>query len=498
MHTETSETGPTRPAAEPDPRRWKALIALALIQFMLVLDMTVVNVALPKIQHSLHFSGPGLAWVVNSYVLMAGALLLLGGRFADVYGRRLVFLIGTALFALASAVCGAAVDAPMMLVGRFGQGVGEALAAPASLGLIALMFTDPKERAKALGIWGGVAGIAGTFGTIISGLLTDLVTWRSIFYINVPVALVVLALVPRLMAESRMTRAAGARLDYPGGILAAGGLTAIVYGLLQAATHTWGAWQVLLPLIGGVVLLAVMVGWETRASEPLFPLSFFANRTRTVANVTGLFLAAAFFTYFYLLTLFEQQILDYSPLVGGLSYLPMGLAMGAGMGIGTGMTPKFGVKPLLTVGLVGSGAALLIASFIGTGSSYATGILPGMIVLGLSFGICFPTMTNAAMHAVTEQDASLASGVQNTTRMVGGALGLAALVTLALRHAATQVQHHGAQPFQALVDGYVLSFRIGAVLLVLSGIAVALLLEHVKVEPTSPLPPVPAPAEAAD
>src|SRR5580658_10764163 len=256
MADELETTAAPSQKVQADPRRWKALFVLALIQFMLVLDVTVVNVALPRIQMSLGFTHSGLAWVVNGYVLMAGGFLLLGGRLADLLGRRRVFMMGVAIFAVASATCGAAISPGMLVASRFVQGLGEAFAAPASLGLIALLFSDPRERIKALGLWGGVAGLGGTTGTIISGVLTNYASWRWIFYINLPVAAFALLVVPRLVSESRMRREGG-RPDFLGAVTATGGLVAVVDGLLNAANHSWGAWQVLLPIVGGVGLLGL-------------------------------------------------------------------------------------------------------------------------------------------------------------------------------------------------------------------------------------------------
>jgi len=470
---------------EPDPRRWKALGVLGLIQFMLILDITVVNVALPRIQHDLGFSQSGLAWVVNSYVLMAGGLLLLGGRLADILGRRRLFLLGVGLFAIASATCGAAVNPGMLVASRFLQGVGEAMAAPASLGLIALLFPDPRERMKALGAWGGIAGLGGTSGTVISGALVDLASWRWIFFVNLPVALFALVAVPRLVSESRMVRVTK-RPDYAGAITGTGGLIAVVDGLLQAATHPWGSWQVLLPLLGGLALLALMVRIEAVSDAPLIPLDFFRNRTRVVTNFVTLFFSSAFFSYFFLLTLFEQQVLGYSPLKGGLSYLPFGLTIGAGIGLGTALMPRIGVKPLLAAGFFGCAIGLFLTSGIDVGATYAGNVLPGMMVLGLASGISFPAIGNASLHEVTGQDSSLASGVQSAMQQVGGALGLSCLVTLGLRHAAGQIRH-GVVPDVAVTHGYVLAFRIGAVLCLIGGVLVLVLLEHVVAQPRSPV-----------
>jgi EmrB/QacA subfamily drug resistance transporter len=474
------------PEVTPYPRRWGALGVLCLMQFMLVLDMTIVNIALPQIQHSLGFTHSGLAWVVNGYILMAGGLLLLGGRLADIYGRRRLFLTGVVVFGASSALCAAAIDPAMLLAGRFIEGSGEALAAPASLGLIAVMFTDPKERAKALGMWGGIAGLAGVSGTVISGVLTDLASWRWIFYINIPVALIAVLMASRVVPESRMTRAYK-RIDFPGAILGTGGLVAVVDGLLQASTHPWGTWQVLLPLLGGIAALATMVLVEARTRQPLIPLDFFTNRTRTATNFITLFQASGFFSYVFLLTLFEQQVLGYSPLKGGLGYLPLGVGLGLGVGISAGMMGRVGVKPLLAIGFFGSAAALLMTTWmVHVGSSYAGGILPGMLVMGIFSGLCFPTTVNASLHEVTSENASLASGVQTAMQQVGGAIGLAFLVTLALRTTAGQVSH-GIAAGVAAAHGYALALRIAAGMLIVGGILILLLFERVSGPPRNAL-----------
>lgn len=473
------------PVTAADPRRWKALAVLGLIQFMLILDVTVVNVALPDIKIDLGFSQSGLAWVVNGYVLMAGGLLLLGGRLADVFGRKRLFLVGVAVFAVASATCGLAQNPEMLVISRFVQGIGEALAAPASLGLIALLFPDPLERMKALGIWGGIAGLGGTSGTVISGFLTDLASWRWIFLINVPVAVAALLIVPGLVSESRMKQGSQ-RPDYLGAIVGTAGLIAVVDGLISAADHPWGSAHVLAPLLGGLALIGAMLFIESRSQAPLIPLSFFRNRTRVVSNFTTLFFSSSFFSYFFLLTLYQQQVLEWSPLKSGLSYLPFGLSIGAGIGIATAVMPRLGVKPVLATGFFGVALGLFLTSTIGVDTSYAGHVLPGMIVLGFSSGISFPGFGNASLHEVTGQDSSLASGVQNAMQQVGGALGLATLATLAIRHAASLV-HDGVAAPLAAVEGSQLAFRVGVVMCVIGGILVIALLEHVVAEPRNPL-----------
>ena len=481
--------GPARGAARADPRRWRALAVLAAMQFMLVLDVTVVTVALPRIQHDLHFSHAGLPWVLNGYVLMAGGFLLLGGRLSDLFGRRRLFLAGVIVFGAASAVCGAAVSPAMLVASRFVQGTGEALAGPAALGMIPLLFPDSRERMKALGLWGGIAGLGGTLGSVISGALTN-VDWRWIFYINIPVVVFALLMVPRVLPESRMARE-GHRIDVPGAVTATGGLVAIVYGLLQAASHPWGSSQVLLPLAGGAGLLAVMAAWEARFPDPVIPLRFFTNRTRVTSNIASLLLFAPFIGYVVLLTWYMQQVLGYSPLRTGVLYLPLGIGIGAGMGLGTALMPRIGVKVTLVIGFLGSAAGLLVASYIHVNSSYAGGILPGLIVFGTFTGICFPGLINGALHQVTGQDSGLGSGVQTAMQQVGSALGLAILVTLALRYAGDRIRV-GVLPPVALTDGYALAFRVGAAVLAVAGLLVLVLLERVAAKPRTALAEVPA------
>ncbi len=479
----------------PDPRRWKALALLGGIQFMLVLDITVVNVALPHIQTDLGFSKPGLAWVVDGYVLMAGGLLLLGGRLADIVGRRKLFLLGVGLFAAASATCGAAQDPGMLVISRFIQGAGEAFAAPASLGLIAVLFPDPTERVKALGIWGGIAGLGGTSGTVISGVLVSYASWRWIFFVNVPVAIVALVLTPRLVSESRMVREHSERPDYYGAATATGGLIAVVDGLLNAAKHPWGSWEVLLPLLGGIALLGLTGYIEANSKSPLIPLDFFRNRTRVATNLVTLFFSSAFFSYFFMLTLFEQQALHWSPVRGGVSYLPFGITIGMGIGIGTALMPKLGVKPLLTMGFFLCALGMFFTSRLAITSHYWSGIVPGMMILGFGSGISFPTIGNAALHEVTGQDSSLASGVQSAMQQIGGAIGLSCLVTLAIRHAEGQLRH-GVIPPVAFTHGFVLAYHVSVVLLAIGAVAVLALFEDVLATPRNPEAEIAAAAAA--
>jgi MFS family permease len=348
-----------------------------------------------------------------------------------------------------------------------------------------VLFPDPRERVKAIGIWGGLAGLGGTTGAVISGVLTDVASWRWIFYINLPIALFALLMVPRLVAERRMVRDQH-RVDFLGAATVTGGLIVVVYGLLEASKHAWGSWQVLLPLAGGVALLLGTILVEARSKAPLIPLRFFANRTRMTANGLNMFFAATFITYVFLLTLFEQQVLHYSPLQTGLRYLPFGFGIGVGMGIGTALLPRIGVKPLTAVSFVGSAAGLMLTSNLHVGSSYLGGVLPGMVMLAVFGGLSFAPVMNASLHQVTGQDSSLASGVQNTMQQIGGALGLACLVTLAIRHTVTQIGH-GVPAGVAAAHGYATSFRIAAVLLVIGALVALALFERVNTEARNPL-----------
>ncbi|OLT27593.1 hypothetical protein BJF83_18160 [Nocardiopsis sp. CNR-923] len=489
MVTADPQQGSSRddgPRQQADPRRWWILALLSSLQLMILLDMTVVNVALPRIQEGLGFSPSGLTWVVNGYVLAAGGLLMLGGRLADFFGRRRVLLIGVVVFGLASALSGAATAPWMMIVGRFGQGTAEALVAPASLALIALLFTDPKERTKALGLWGGLAGIGGALGYVLSGVLTDLASWRWIFFINLPVALVVLFLVPRFVAESRMARGKDDSLDVVGAATLTLGLVGVVYGLLQAAERSWGSLQVLAPLVVGAALLALMVVVERRSRNPLIPLDFFANRTRSTINLVSLLFMAAFISYTFMMSLFNQQILGLSPLMAGLAWLPLTVGIPVGLGVSTALVPRLGVKVVAALGYAGAGGGLILTSMVTPDSSYFLGVVPGMLVFGLFAGLSMPASLNAALHGVTGQDSGLASGVLTTMQQVGSATGVAVLVTLAIRHAETAIEAGASAPVAA-AQGYSLAFLIGGVLMIIGGLVILALFERVDTELSDPM-----------
>ncbi|MGW4028964.1 MFS transporter [Streptomyces sp. NPDC004838] len=449
-------------------RRGPALVVLCFVQFMLVLDDTVVNVALPTIRDELGFGTAGLVWVVNAYFLAFGALLLPAGRAADLLGRRRVFLAGVALFGMASLLCGLAREPWQLVAGRFTQGVGAALASPAAMALITLLFPGGKERAKALGVWGGLAALGGTTGLVLSGALTGLVSWRWIFLVNLPIALAALLSMPRLVAESRGERPS--RVDVPGAVLGTGALLALVHGLLRAAESGWVDPAASVPLVLAAVLGTAFLAVEARTAEPLVPLSFLAVRIRAVANGTGLLFTAAFFSLSFLLMLYLQTVLGYGPLTAGLAYVPHGVGVLAGVWLSARAVAWLGVRWTLVTAFLLSAAGLLLLSGLSAGDGYVFGVLPGMLVASLGSGLGFPALAVAAVTGTTERDAGLGSAVLGSVQQVGGAVGLAVLVPLAARHGGAS---ESAGPAG---DGFAVALRAAAALLVLGAALVAALL----------------------
>ncbi|MFE5855445.1 MFS transporter [Streptomyces sp. NPDC056500] len=454
-------------------RRRSALIVLCFVQFMLVLDDTVVNVALPSIRDELGFTtAAGLAWTVNAYFLAFGGLLLLSGRAADLLGRRRVFLSGVALFGAASLACAAAQEPWQLIAGRFAQGAGAALASPAAMSMIALMFPAPEERAKAFGVWGGVAGLGGTMGLVISGALTGLASWRWIFLINLPVAALALALLPRLVNESRAPRRA--RLDIPGAFLGTGTVVSLVYGLLQAGESPWGDAAVVAPLLLAVVLAFSFLAVESRAAEPLVPLPFLASRTRAVANATSLLFSAAFYAMAFLLMLHMQTVLGYGPLQAGLAYLPYGPGILTGMWISSRAVVRFGLRWTLVASFLLCSAGLLLLAGVTLGDSYASGVLPGVLVVSLGGGLGLPALTVAAVTGTTEENAGVGSAILTSVQQVGGAVGLAVLVTLAARR--SDALADSTTPLYAATEGFSLALTVAAALLAVGAALIAALL----------------------
>lgn len=413
-------------------RRWASLVVLSAVQLLFVLDQTVVNVALPSIEGSLSASPSQLTWVVNGYLVMAGGLLLLGGRLGDLLGRQRMFGVGVSIFLAGSLACGLAPNSGILIGGRFIQGVGEALAAPAALALIALLFTDPEERAKAFGIWGGISGAGSTIGVLISGILVEFVGWRLIFLINVPIIAVILVLLPRYVLNSQESLNQKTRIDWVGAVLVTISSLLLVHGLLSFSDNGKSAVVNFALVALGLMGFAILAFAESKVSNPLIPLRFFSNRGRVTANICTVFLASAMAAMFFLLTLFVQNILGYSPLESGLTYLPFCFAFGCGLGLGAVLINKIGPKYTVLLAFILSAIGMGSLGMVDEGSTFIVNLLPSTILIALGLALGLPTLQNVAMQGLSEADAGLGSGVQTTVQQLGSALGLALLVGVAL------------------------------------------------------------------
>jgi MFS family permease len=361
----------------------------------------------------------------------------------------------------------------MLVLSRFAQGAGEALASPAALALVVLLFTEPAERTRALGIWSGLAGLGGTMGVLISGVIVNFASWRWIFFVNIPIAAVAIALIPGLVSESRAERSSR-RVDVSGAVLVTGGVLALIDGFLAASRHGWGSPAVVWPLVIGVAALVTLVVVESRTRNPLIPITFFANRTRVSANVATAVMASGMFGMFFLLTLYLQQVLHYSPLKTGLAYAPFGLGMVAGILVSTKVLAKVGAKGVTTVALTIAGFGMFLLGGVSTQGSYVGSLLPTILLLSFGMGAAFPALQIAALHQVSAEDAGLGSAVQNTVVQIGGSLGLAVLVTMALRRTASVITT-GVSAAAAATQGYALAFR-GAAFAMFAAAFVAFLL----------------------
>ncbi|HSR24582.1 MAG TPA: MFS transporter, partial [Candidatus Eisenbacteria bacterium] len=460
-----SEQPTAPPAASSYPTRWKALVVLALAQVVLTLDNTVVNVALPQIATDLGFDQAGLAWVVNAYALAFGGLLLLGGRLADFVGRRRLFVLGMTIFAVASLLAGLAWTPALLVAMRFLQGAAAAMVAPSALSLISLMFVDKSERSRALGVWGGLAGIGGVLGVIIGGLLTEFAGWRWVFLINVPVAIVAVVLAPRYVPESRRPREGG--LDYVGAALITGGVGLAVYALLAKGAASWGDPVFLGQMAVAAVLLVAFAVRQRLVADPLIPLEVFRSRNRVTAASVSVLVAAALGAFFFSLTLYMQLVLDWSPLQAGLAYIPFALGVMTGIAVLTSLVPRIGVRRILPFGLAFAAAGMWWLSHIPVQGSYTSDILPGMLALGLGVSTGFIGSTIAGVDGATDEYAGVASAVVNASTQIGSALGLATIVAFATDVTLDQLAA-GAAPDAAAVEGYQVAFLAASAALALA------------------------------
>jgi len=442
-------------------RRWIALYVLCLGSLMIVLDSTIVNVALPSIRSDLGFSETSLAWVVNAYLLTFGGFLLLGGRLGDLYGNRRLFLLGLALFTLASLACGLSTTETGLVVARAVQGLGGAIVSAVSLSLIMTLFTEPGDRAKAMGVFGFVAAGGGTIGVLLGGILTDTLSWHWIFLVNIPVGVVVFALCVSLLPGGRRP-AENARLDVAGAVTVTSALMLAVYAIVNGNQVGWMTGRTLGLLAVSAALLVLFLWIESRVSHPLVPLGLFRLRNVATANGVGVLWAAAMFAWFFLSALYLQRVLGYSPLDVGLAFLPTSLIMGAfSLGLSAKLVMRYGIRIPLGVGLSLASLGLLLFARAPVDGSYAMDVLPSMILLGCGAGMAFNPMLLAAMSDVPPEESGLASGVVNTAFMMGGALGLAVLASIADRRTVTLVDS-GESLVSALNGGYHVAFVAGA------------------------------------
>jgi EmrB/QacA subfamily drug resistance transporter len=461
---EATETAASAPGAVSERSRRAALYVLCLGMLMIVLDVTIVNVALPSIQEDLHFSTSSLAWVVNAYLIAFGGLLLLAGRFGDLVGRRRVFLAGVALFTVASLLCGAAQSSWWLVAARFVQGVGGAMTSAVILGMIVTMFPEPREQAKAIGVFAFVASAGGSVGLLAGGVLTQSINWHWIFFVNLPIGVATALAARRLVPEDP---GIGMRTsaDLPGAVLITSALMLGVYTIVDpAAKHGWGATSTILLAAGSIALLAAFLVRESRARSPLIPLRIFRSRPVAAANAIQVLSVAGMFGMFFLGALYLRRVLGYDALQIGLAFLPVTIAMGTlSIRYSERIFMAFGPRRALLAGLTLVLAGLVVFALVPVHASYATQIAPSMLLLGLGAGTAFPALMNVAMSGATPQDAGLASGLVNTTAQIGGALGLAVLATLATSHS-NSLKASGHSTASALTAGYHLAFWVAAAL----------------------------------
>jgi len=451
------------------------LVLVCLAQYMVILDVSIVNVALPAIHDDLGFSATGLQWVVNAYTLTFAGFLMLGGRASDLLGRRRVFLGGTALFVFASLTCAAAGSQAVMLGARALQGLGAAIISPASLSILATSFDEGRDRNRALGVWGAMAGLGGSSGVLFGGALTQGVGWPAIFLINVPIGLTVMLLGRRIIPEGR-SEGIGRHFDAAGAILVTAGLTALVYGIVSTDTLSWGSPGVLVPIAVATVLLALFALVEGRLSpDPLIPLKIFRMPRLRSANLVIVLLYSGFFAMWFFLSLYLQQVHHEGALETGVSFLPMTLAIVLASSVAPRLVARFGVRNMMSAGMLFVTAGLALFSTLDPVSSYWTLFLPAGLLAAVGLGFSLVPATIAAVQGVPPTQSGLASALVNTSRLFGGALGLAVLSTLATSRAHSRLAD-GVGTLQATTDGFQVAFAVGAALCLLGAIAAATLM----------------------
>ena len=480
MATDTSAavggntSGGNTSGGAPRDRRWLALAVIGVAQLMIILDASIVNIALPQAQEALHISDATRQWALTAYTLTFGGFLLLGGRIADFIGRKKVFLIGLAGFAATSALGGFAQSAGWLFGARALQGGFAALLAPAVLSLITTTFTEPRERAKAFAVYGAISGAGGAAGLIAGGLLTEYLSWRWTLFVNVPIAAAVAIASLPLLKESKAE--GDHTYDVPGAVLATGGLAVLVYGFTEASLHSWTAPLTLILIIAGVLALVAFVWWESRAKNPMLPLRVVWDRNRG-GSFIGFFLATmAMFAFFLFLTYYFQQVLGYSALRAGVAFLPFPVGVIISSVIASRTLPIFGPRILATAGFVSAGLGLLWLTQLPVESSYALHVVPAEILISLGMGHVFVPLSSSALLGVPNHDAGVASALVNTMQQVGGSLGVAFLNTIATSATASYALSHGGNSNAAVVHGFTTTFAIGVGIFALAAVLTWLLI----------------------
>jgi EmrB/QacA subfamily drug resistance transporter len=472
-------------------RKWLALGLLSVVQFMVVLDIAIVNVALPSIKVDLGFSQDNLQWVISAYALVFGGFLLLGGRAADLLGRRRIFLLGLAVFTVASLLAGLAWSEASLIGARLLQGLGAAIISPAALSILSVTFREGRERNLALGVWGAVGGFGAAAGVLLGGILTETLSWSWIFFVNVPVGAAAFAAAPFLLGESRDARVSS--FDLPGAVLVTGGLSSLVYAITRAGTDGWLATPTIAFFAASVLLLVGFVGWENRHPEPLMRMGIFRISTVTGANVAGLILGTALFAMFLMLTLYMQQVLGYSAMQSGVAYLAVAGTAIIWSAVAAQLVTRVGVKPVLVTGMTALTIGLVYFTQVSVGGSYLGDLLPGFLVVGLGVGFSFVPISIAALAGVQPAEAGLASGLINTSQQIGGALGIAALSTIATSHTDDALASGTPLP-NALVDGFTAAFVAGAIVAALGIVAALTLIRKRELDAVPAVEPAAEPA----
>jgi EmrB/QacA subfamily drug resistance transporter len=462
-----------------DRRKWLALALLSVVQFMVVLDIAIVNVALPSIEVDLGFSQQNLQWVISAYALVFGGFLLLGGRAADLLGRRRVFLAGVVVFTLASLFSGLAWSEASLITARAFQGLGAAIITPAALSILSTTFVEGRERNIALGVWGAVGGFGAAAGVLLGGILTDALSWEWIFFVNVPVGVIAFVLAPLLLNESRDARVKS--FDAVGAVFVTAGLSSLVYAITQAGQDGWLAGKTIGSFAASLVLLAGFVGWELRHPEPLMRFGLLRTRTVSGANVAGFIMGTALFSMFLMLTLYMQQVLGFSAMKTGIAYLAVAGTAIIWSSVAAQLVTRAGVKPVLVAGMSFLTAGLVYFTQVSVGGSYLGDLLPGFLLIGVGIGFSYVPISIAALAGVQAGEAGLASGLINTSQQIGGALGIAALSTIATSRTSDAVAS-GSGLDSALVHGFSSAFLAGVFIAGLGIVAALTLIRRDELE----------------